>query len=290
MENRLKQVPGESPPSNRPRLALALSGGAARGIAHLGVLRALEENHVAIDAIAGASAGSLIGGAYAAGLSVNELEAMARKFRWRHTARFSFSRLGLQSNARMEDFLRERLPVTRFEDLKTPFAAVAMDLRKGTPVVFRDEGDLPFAIRASTCIPAIYAPVRDSNGRLLVDGGLVASLPISYARDLGADIVIGVDVNFDGARFFEDPRTALGVLMHTFVAVERIVADQDRKTADFVIVPKVGHIRWDETRRAQELLNIGYQAGLESIDEIKRIINSATQMNAVRSFQPTSVG
>src|SRR5439155_8755407 len=93
-------------------------GGADRGIAHLGVLRALEENHVAIDAIAGASAGSLIGGAYAAGLSVNELEAMARKFRWRHTARFSFSRLGLQSNARMEDFLRERLPVTRFEELK----------------------------------------------------------------------------------------------------------------------------------------------------------------------------
>src|SRR5947199_6383990 len=104
--------------SDRVRVALALSGGAARGIAHVGVLRALRENNVPIDAIAGASAGALIGGAYAAGLSIDQLEEMARRFRWRHTSRFSFSRLGFQSNARMEDFLRARLPVTRFEELK----------------------------------------------------------------------------------------------------------------------------------------------------------------------------
>ena len=264
--------------SKRPRIALALSGGAARGIAHVGVLRALEENDIPIDAIAGASAGSLIGGAYAAGLSVEELKQMARNFRWRHTARFSYSRLGLQSNARMEQFLRARLPVTRFEDLKIPFAAVVTNLREGTPIVFRDHGDVPFAIRASTCIPGIYIPVRDREGRLLVDGGLVASLPISYARDLGAEIVVGVDVNFDGARFFDNPRTALGVLMHTFVAVERIVANQDRSDADVLIVPRVGHIRWDETRRAEELLKLGYDAGIESIDEIKRLMQKLTPL------------
>src|ERR1043165_4936959 len=110
--------------STRPRVGLALSGGAARGVAHVGVLRALEEHHIPIDAIAGASAGSLIGGSSAAGLPVSKLEEMAAKFRWRHTARFSFSRLGLQSNAKMEKFLRERLPVTRFEDLKVPFAEI----------------------------------------------------------------------------------------------------------------------------------------------------------------------
>src|SRR6266851_170478 len=86
---------------NRPRVGLALSGGAARGIAHVGVLRALEENAIPVDAIAGASAGALIGGLYAAGVSISQLEAMARKFRWRHMGRFSFSRLGLQSNAPM---------------------------------------------------------------------------------------------------------------------------------------------------------------------------------------------
>src|SRR6185436_9767257 len=137
--------------SDRLRVGLALSGGAARGIAHVGVLRALVENDIPIDAIAGASAGALIGGCYAAGLSIESLAEMAATFRWRHTQRPSFSRLGLQSNARMEKFLRAHLPVTRFEDLKIPFAALVMDLQQGTPIVFRDEGDLPFAIRASAC-------------------------------------------------------------------------------------------------------------------------------------------
>ena len=258
--------------SNRPRIGLALSGGAARGIAHVGVLRALEENNIPIDAIAGASAGALVGGSYAAGLSIKDLEEMARGFRWRHTARFSFSRLGLQSNARMEKYLRGRLPVTRFEDLKIPFAAMVTDLRKGTPIVFRDEGDLPFAIRASACIPAVYVPIRDDQGRLLIDGGIVANLPISHARDLGADIVIAVDVNADGIRFFDYPRTALGVLAYTFIAVEHIVSNQERQTADVLITPKVGHIRWDQTRRTKELIQAGYEAALESVEKIRKLI------------------
>src|SRR6266404_2701032 len=257
---------------NRPRVGLALSGGAARGIAHVGVLRALEENAIPIDPIAGASAGGMIGGAYAAGLSIAQLEAMARKFRWRHMGRLSFSRLGLHSNAPMEEFLRACLPVSRFEDLRIPFAALATDLQNGTAVVLRDTGDLTFAIRASVCLPAFYVPVRDPEGRLLVDGGLVANLPISYARDLGADIVIAVDVGADGARFMEVPRTALGVLTQTFVAVERIVSNQESSKADLIIIPKIGHIRWDETRRADELLQIGYDAAIASIDDIKKLI------------------
>jgi NTE family protein len=261
---------------NRPRIGLALSGGAARGIAHVGVLRALEENAIPIDAIAGASAGALIGGCYAAGLSVTELEEMARKFRWRHMGRIAFSRLGLQSNARMEKFLRARLPVTRFEDLKIPFAALATDLADGTAVVLRDSGDVPLAIRASNCLPAFYVPVRDPEGRLLVDGGLVANLPISYVRGLGADIVIAVDVGADGAKFMNRPRTALGVLTQVFVAVERIVSNQEAAKADLIITPKVGHIRWDETRRTEEFLQIGYEAALESIDQIKELVERRT--------------
>src|SRR6202140_4263306 len=123
---------------NRLRIGLALSGGEARGIALVTVLRHGKENAIPIDAIAGASAGALIGGCYAAGLSIEELEAMAREFRWRHMGRIAFSRLGLQSNARMEKFLRARLPVTRFEELKIPFAALVTDLRNGEAVVMRD--------------------------------------------------------------------------------------------------------------------------------------------------------
>jgi NTE family protein len=282
-------MPHELDQKNRPRIGLALSGGAARGIAHMGVLRALEENQIPIDAIAGASAGALIGGAYASGLTVAELEAMARNFRWRHTSRPSFSRLGLQSNAPMEKFLRAHLPVTRFEDLKIPFAAIVMDLRKGTPVVFRDKGDLPFAIRASACLPAIYTPIREPGGRWLVDGGLVANLPIGYARELGADIVIGVDVNLDGVDFFGDPRTALGVLAHVFVAVERIVSNQQRADADLLITPKVGHIRWDQTRRADELVKAGYDAAIASMNEIKALIGNTKQVD-LTSASPALAG
>jgi NTE family protein len=262
--------------TNRPRVGLALSGGAARGMAHVGVLRALEENAIPIDAIAGASAGALVGGLYAAGLSIAQLEAMARKFRWRHMGRMGFSRLGLQSNAPLEKFLRANLPVTRFEDLKIPFAALATDLRNGTAVVMRDQGDLTFAIRASVCLPAFYVPVRDPEGRLLVDGGLVANLPISYTRDLGADIVIAVDVGAEGAKFMDAPQTALGVLTQVFVAVERVVSQQEAPTADLIIIPKVGHIRWDQSRRADELMKIGYEAGLKSIDQIKKLIERKT--------------
>lgn len=283
-------MPAEPISTTRSKIGLALSGGAARGIAHVGVLRALEENQIPIDVIAGASAGALIGGAYAAGLSIEQLEAMAREFRWRFTSRLSFSRLGLQSNAPMEKFLRAHLPVTRFEDLKIPFAAMVTDLRKGEPIVFRDKGDLPFAIRASTCIPAVYTPIRDAEGRLLVDGGLVANLPISYARGLGADIVIAVDVNYDGIRFFGDPRTALGVLAHVFIAVERIVSNQERADADVLIVPKVGHIRWDQTRRADELVKAGYEAASASIDEIKAIIDEAAHPSAMKVAPPAMAG
>jgi NTE family protein len=267
---------------DRLRVGLALSGGAARGIAHVGVLRALVENDIPIDAIAGASAGALIGGCYAAGVSIQQLEEMARTFRWRHTQRPSFSRLGLQSNAPMEKFLHAHLPVTRFEDLKIPFAAMVTDLRKGELIVFRDRGDVPFAIRASCCIPFFMAPIEDDQGRLLIDGGIVQNLPIGQTRALGADIVIAVDVNFDGIRFFDRPRTALGVLAHVFIAVERIVSNQERPGADLLIVPKVGHIRWDQTARSKELVECGYQAGLAAIDAIRAMIEPASRVDDPR--------
>jgi NTE family protein len=100
----------------------------------------------------------------------------------------------------------------------------------------------------------------------------VANLPVSYVRDLGADIVIAVDVNADGVRFFETPHTALGVLAYTFSAVERIVSNQERDNADVLIVPQTGHIRWDQTRRSEELIEAGYQATLQSIDAIRNVI------------------
>src|SRR5829696_6249334 len=124
----------------RPRVGLALSGGVARGNAHIGVLRVLEENNIPIDYIAGTSAGSLVAAAYAAGMTVDEIAEIGRSLRWRDVGRVTLSRLGVQSNARMEEFVRARLPLKRFEELRLPLAVVATDLKTGSAVIIT-EGD-----------------------------------------------------------------------------------------------------------------------------------------------------
>ena len=257
-------------------MGLALSGGAARGIAHIGVLRALEQHRIPIDFVAGTSAGALVGGALAAGIPVAELEEIGRRLRWRDMGRVTLSRLGIQSNARMEDFLRARLPVTRFEDLRIPFAAVATDLHTGTAVVMSGEGDLAFAIRASCTLPGWYVPVTDGKGRQLVDGGLVANVPSAVARSLGADIVIAVDVNAEGAKFLGAPQSALGVLLQSMMVIQRTAAAHQLHDADVVIRPRVGHIRWDEMTRADELIAAGEQAALSTIERIKHLLEPAS--------------
>lgn len=258
-----------------PTFGLALSGGAARGNAHIGVLRALAENDVRIDYIAGTSAGSIVGGALAAGMSLDDIEEFGRKLRWRNIGRVTMSRLGVQSNERLEQFLRAHLPVTRFEDLPIPFAAVATDLKTGTAVVMRDRGDVPFAIRASCAIPGWYVPVTDEQGRQLVDGGLVAVVPATVARSLGADIVIAVDVNAEGATFIGPTGSVIGVLLQSMLVFQKTASRQQLESADLVIKPRVGHIRWDEVSRADELISAGYQAGLESIPRIQALIHDA---------------
>ena len=261
------------PTNSRPSIGLALSGGAARGIAHIGVLRALEENKIPIDCIAGTSAGALVGGAYASGMPVDEIEELGRGLKWRDIGRVTMSRLGIQSNDRLEKFVRDRLLKCRFEDLPIRFAAVATDLNTGGAVVMQDEGDVAFAIRASCAIPGWYVPIIDDKGRQLVDGGLVAVVPATVARSLGADLVIAVDVNSEGATFFgSSPQSVIGVLLQSMMVVQRTASHYQLSSSDFIIKPRVGHIRWDEMGRAEELLSAGYQAGMECAPAILALI------------------
>src|SRR5215204_3192931 len=263
--------------SECPTIGLALSGGAARGMAHVGVLRALSENGIRIDCVAGTSAGSLVGGALASGMPVDEIEDLGRKLRWRDIGRVTMSRLGVQSNERLEQYLRARLPITKFEDLQIPFAAVATDLNTGEAVVMKGEGDVPFAIRASCTIPGWYVPVLDQEGRQLVDGGLVAVVPSTVTRSLGADIVIAVDVNHEGATFIGPTSSVIGVLLQSMLVVQKTASHYQLQMSDLVISPKVGHIRWDEMGRADELMAAGYAAGLESIPRVREIIDEAVK-------------
>jgi NTE family protein len=269
--------------SLHPKIGLALSGGAARGLAHVGVLRALAGNDIHVDYVAGTSAGSIVGGALASGMPLDEIEDFGRKLRWRDIGRVTMSRLGVQSNERLEEYLRARLPITKFEDLPIPFAAVATDLKTGSTVVMRDKGDVPFAIRASCTIPGWYVPVIDEHGRQLVDGGLVAVVPSTVARSLGADIVIAVDVNTEGATFLGSSSSVIGVLLQSMLVVQKTASRHQLEMSDLVISPKVGHIRWDEMGRREELITAGYEAGIESIPRIRALIDSAThreQMSA----------
>ncbi|HEX5833227.1 MAG TPA: patatin-like phospholipase family protein, partial [Pyrinomonadaceae bacterium] len=262
-------------PGQFPTIGLALSGGAARGNAHVGVLRALLENKIPIDYVAGTSAGSLVGGALASGMPIDQIEDLGRKMRWRDIGRMTMSRLGVQSNERLEQYVRSRLPVTKFEDLPIPLAAVATELKTGKAVILRDRGDVPFAIRASCTIPGWYVPVIDEEGRQLVDGGLVAVVPATVARSLGADIVIAVDVNAEGATFIGPASSVIGVLLQSMLVVQKTASHYQLQSSDVVIRPKVGHIRWDEMGRAEELINAGYEAGLETVPRILAVIDEA---------------
>ena len=256
------------------KIGLALSGGAARGVAHVGVLRALLEHGIRIDCIAGTSAGSIVAGAFAAGMPIDDIAEFARNLRWRDIGRVTMSRLGIQSNERLEQYLRARFPVTKFEDLTIPFAAVATDLLTGEAVVLKGEGDVPFAIRASCTIPGWYVPVLDQEGRQLVDGGLVAVVPSSVTRSLGAEVVIAVDVNREGATFITPSNSVIGVLLQSMMVVQKTASSHQLEMSDLVISPKVGHIRWDEMGRADELMDAGYKAGVESISKVRELIDS----------------
>jgi NTE family protein len=264
-------------PNQRLRLGLALSGGAARGMAHVGVLKVFQQHRIKVDFVAGTSAGALVGGAFAAGMPVSEIEEISRRLRWGDVGRVTLSRLGVQSNARIEEYIRARFPVSRFEELSTPFAAVATDLHTGAAVIMRDRGDIAFAIRASCAVPGWYVPVVDEEGRQLVDGGLVANIPTAAVRALGAEVVVAVDVNSEGAKFMGPPTSVIGVLFQSILLVQRTAAVHQRHSADVVISPRVGHIRWDEMTRADELITAGEEAALALVPTIKELLEPQPQ-------------
>lgn len=257
----------------RKKIGLALSGGGARGFAHLGVLRVLEENGVPIDYIAGTSAGSFVGGAIAAGLTAEDIVKAGRGLSWFSIAGLSYSPRGLLSNAGISKFVDKHFPSAKFEDLKTPFAAVACDIDTGDEVVLKDRGEVAPAIRASCAIPGVFTPVQ-IDGRQLVDGGVVSPVPVNAVREMGADIVIAIDLLTCGASFRGTPLTALGMVFQSAMMLLRAASKSQHYHADAVIVPPIAHIRPDEMRKRDELIRLGERAGLEKIEEIRSLIEN----------------
>jgi NTE family protein len=262
------------------KIGLALSGGGARGYAHLGVLKALSEADIPIDMIAGTSAGSFVGAAYAAGLSVEEIIDIGRRISWFGVAGFSYSPRGLLSNAAMGTFIEKNFGRKRFEDLAIPFAAVACDLETGTEVIFRDEGDIATAVRASCAIPGVFVPVTDENGRQLVDGGVISPMPTRAVRSLGAEKVIAVDLLTCGNGFGGVPSTLIGTFVQSAMMMIRTASRNQHYRADVVIEPQIAHIRPDEISKRDELIELGYGAGVQSIVKVREMIDGTGQTPA----------
>lgn len=260
----------------RKKVGLALSGGGARGFSHVGVVSVLAAHNIPVDIIAGTSAGSFVGGALASGLNADEIVEIANKIGWLNMTRPSFSRKGVLSNAPMGRFIEANFPKKRFEELKIPFAAVAYDLLKNEIVIFRDSGDLAFAIRCSCSVPGVFMPLNDGEGRLLVDGGVVSPLPIDAAREMGAEIVIAVDLMACGATFRAQPRSALGITFRSALTLLRTAAASERQRADVIIDPQIAHLRPDQLGKRDEFIQLGAAAAEGKINEIKRAIEDGS--------------
>jgi NTE family protein len=254
----------------RRGIGLALGGGFARGFAHLGVLRVLEENQIPVSHIAGSSVGSILGAAYASGAPLSRIMATCRTLRLRDIARWRVSRLGLASNQRLGNLIERVFESRQFEDLKIPMAVVATDLSTGEPVVFT-QGNLVDAIRASCAFPGLFEPVEIGT-RCLADGGLVAPVPTRAARELGALTVLGISVGMhDGHR--GAPRNIFQVVSRAVSAAQKHQLEVWERHADLVLRPEVQSLAWDDFDRAEEAMEAGAVAARRALPRIQKLIS-----------------
>jgi NTE family protein len=249
---------------SRKKLGLALGGGGARGNAHVGVIRVLEREGIAIDCIAGTSVGSLVGAAYAAGIRGQALLDIALNFRWRNVARLVWPGRGFVSFDRLESFLICTVGDPTFAGLGIPYAAVAADLLTGEEVVLL-EGRVAPAVHASCAVPGIVVPV-DVGGRLLVDGGVANNLPISVVRSLGAEVVIAVGLG-------SPPRTyPRGPLQMGVAALDFLLrrAGDDPTTADVHLpIPVWGLGSLLSTARRRQFVALGEGTAEKALPAIR---------------------
>ena len=260
-------VAGDTRPTGeRPRVGLALAGGFARGIAHIGVIRALLNAGVPIDCVAGTSVGALIGAVYCAGVPLNDMQRVAALTTFADFGRWTPSWLGLANNLRLERYLQRFTPVKTFEELKTPFAVAASDINAGITVYYT-RGPIGPPLRGSCAYPGLFVPVQ-FEGRTLVDGFLTAPVPVEGTSLLGADINIAVYLE---AGSLTAPRTAADVISRSFSIIQRHADLAWRQQADVIIEPDVKPFVWDDFTRTDELIAVGESAAQAALPDILKV-------------------
>ena len=252
------------------KIGLALGGGSARGLAHIGLLQVFEEEKIPVHLVVGTSIGSMIGAFYAAGTNLQYLTGIARHLNWQQILDPKFSRLGLCRGDKLEELVALLVGRKTFQDLKLPFAAVACDLKTGQEVLL-SEGDVARAVRASCSLPGILKPVQWGD-KLLVDGGVCGRLPVKAARKFGADLVIAVDVG--GWPKQGEIKNAFQVLNQTFHIFEARLAQEQGSEAELFIRPNVGQIGPERLDLADELIALGREAAVKALPQLQKMIGS----------------
>lgn len=264
-------VSAETPPAQEigpPKIALVLGGGAAKGFAHVGVIKALESHGLTPDIVVGTSAGSLVGALYAAGYNGFDLQRVALSMDEATVRDWGLPNRGFIKGQSLQDFVNEAVQNRPIDRLNRKLAIVATDLQSGEAFIF-DQGNTGLAVRASSSVPGIFQPVK-FGGREYVDGGLVSPVPVEVARRLGADIVVAVDIS-------DHPRAGrladtIDVMLQTFAIMGRTIAATELKEADVVVAPDISQLASTSFDSRNFAIIEGEKAGLAAIPQIEEKI------------------
>jgi NTE family protein len=257
-----------------PAIGVALGGGFARGIAHIGVLKVLEQEGIPVRAVAGTSVGALIGACYCSGLSVRELEEVARSVRFTTFARWTVSRYGFASNDRMVAFLTRTLKCRTFEELRIPLGVTATDFNTGEGVVFHS-GSIIDPVRASCAYPGMFLPV-EIRDRYLVDGMLSHPVPTRPLQEMGADRVLAIHLKGTWAKA-GPPRHLFDVIGQSFAIAQDAMSSLWKEAADLVIEPDVAGFAYDDFKRADELIHAGEVAMRKALPEVRKWLEAPVE-------------
>ncbi len=247
------------------KIGLALGGGAVLGAAHLGVLKALEESGISVSYVAGTSIGALIAAFLAFGKGWQEITEIVKDLNWLDISEISLSQFGLLSNRKLGRLIIDNLGDVNFDEAFIPIAMVATDISTGEKVVLK-KGSVAAAVMASTCIPGIFVPV-EIDGKLLVDGGIVENVPVTTLKDMGADLIIGVDLN--AKHTHKKPRNIVEVLLRSFDFTLKTATKLQTEQADILIEPDLSFFNMVDIDQMDDLIDKGYQEANPVLHQIR---------------------
>ncbi len=251
-----------------PKIGLALGAGSARGVAHLGVLEAFEEASIEIDLLAGTSIGSIIAGFYASGIDLAMTQKLAMNINWDYLNDYTVPKKGLMSGKKVKEFIELLTKNKTFSELEIPFAAVATDIERGEEVIIK-QGKVADALRASMSIPGIYVPYK-LEGRTLVDGAVLNRVPVQVVKNMGADIVVGVNVTQNLVD--KNVNNIFDVILNSIDIMQQEITNHKKIGADLEINPDIEHIDSRSLEQAEECIKLGYQAAKVEISKLEKII------------------